>query len=220
MSQNHAFTVDTIRRGFKDMLAREDFVIDKTGVKMLEMVGAQFRANEPAIFGEPNQDYIERELQWYRSMSLNVNSIPGGPPAIWKQVATPDGMINSNYGYLIWSYDNELQYESVLTELMQNPNSRRAVMIYTRPTMHRDYNTDGMSDFICTNAVQYMIREDKLQVVVQMRSNDVVYGYRNDWAWQRYVQNMLATDLNVGLGDIFWQVASLHVYERHFDLVK
>jgi thymidylate synthase len=220
MAQNYAFTVNTIRRVFKDMLAREDFVTDKTGVKMLEMVGAQFNANEPAIFGEPNQDYIERELQWYRSMSLNVNSIPGGPPAIWKQVATPDGMINSNYGYLIWSYENEMQYESVLTELMKNPNSRRAVMIYTRPTMHRDYNTDGMSDFICTNAVQYMIRDDKLQVVVQMRSNDVVYGYRNDWAWQRYVQNMLATDLDVGLGDIFWQVGSLHVYERHFDLVK
>lgn len=219
MSQNYAFTVDTIRRAFKDMLAREDFVTDKTGVKMLEMVGAQFKANESAIFGVPNDDYIKRELDWYRSMSLNVNSIPGGPPAIWKQVASSDGQINSNYGYLIWSYENELQYESVLTELMYNPNSRRAVMIYTRPTMHKDYNRDGMSDFICTNAVQYMIRDGKLQTVVQMRSNDVVYGYRNDWAWQRYVQNMLATDLNVDAGDIFWQVGSLHVYERHFDLV-
>ena len=60
-----------------------------------------------------------------------------------------------------------------------------------------------------------------------MRSNDVVFGYRNDFAWQEYVLNCLTTDINKELyhgtltaGDIFWQVQNLHVYERHFDLVK
>jgi thymidylate synthase len=220
MSQNYAFTVNTIRRAFKSMLERNDFVTDKTGVKMLEMVGAQFIANEPAIFGTPNQEYIDREIQWYQSMSLNVNDIPGGPPAIWKQVADEDGFINSNYGWCIWSVENDQQYANVFNELKYNPESRRAVMIYTRPDMWYDYNENGRSDFMCTNAVQYMIRDGKLQVVVQMRSNDVVYGYKNDYAWQRYVQEKLATELKVGVGDIIWQVASLHVYERHFDLVK
>ena len=40
-------TVKDIRQHFKDALAREDFVTDKSGVKTIEMVGASFLANEP-----------------------------------------------------------------------------------------------------------------------------------------------------------------------------
>lgn len=213
-------SVYEIRRYFIDKLEDEEFVIDKTGVKMLELIGATFIADKPAIFGAPNQDYIQRELEWYKSQSLNVGDIPGGPPEIWKQVASTTGWINSNYGYLIWSNDNWNQYEHARDELRANPNSRRAVMIYTRPMIWADYNIDGMSDFICTNTVQYFIRDDKLQVVVQMRSNDVVFGYKNDYAWQEHVAIMLCDELGVELGDIIWHVGSLHVYERHFGLVK
>jgi thymidylate synthase len=53
-----------------------------------------------------------------------------------------------------------------------------------------------------------------------MRSNDVIFGYRNDYAWQEYVLCELADELGVDDGEIYWQVQNLHVYERHFDLVK
>jgi thymidylate synthase len=212
--------VSDIRQYFIDQLKSENYVTDKSGVKTVEMIGATFIADEPAIFGTVNHDYIQRELAWYKSQSLNVGDIPGGPPAIWKQVASTTGWINSNYGYLIWSNDNWNQYDQVRDELRANPNSRRAVMIYTRPMIWADYNIDGMSDFICTNTVQYMIRNDKLQVVVQMRSNDIVFGYKNDYAWQEYVALMLCDELGVQLGDIIWHVGSLHAYERHFEIIK
>lgn len=212
--------VSDVRQYFIDQLAQENFVEDKTGVKMLEMIGATFIADEPAIFGTVNQEYVQRELDWYKSMSLNVGDIPGGPPEIWKQVASTQGWINSNYGYLIWHEENWNQYQNVLEELRRSPFSRRAVMIYTRPMIWNDYNIDGMSDFICTNTVQYFIRYDKLQVVVQMRSNDVVYGFKNDRGWQEYVALALCDELGVELGNIIWHVGSLHVYERHFGLVK
>jgi thymidylate synthase len=212
--------VSDIRKYFIDELEKKNYVIDKTGVNMLEMIGATFIADEAAIFGTINQDYIQRELDWYKSMSLNVADIPGGPPEIWKQVASTQGWINSNYGYLIWHEENWNQYQNVLEELRRNPFSRRAVMIYTRPMIWADYNIDGMSDFICTNTVQYFIRNDKLQVVVQMRSNDVVFGYKNDYAWQEYVALALCDELGVELGDIIWHVGSLHVYSRHFGLVS
>ena len=59
-----------------------------------------------------------------------------------------------------------------------------------------------------------------------MRSNDVIFGYRNDYAWQKEIQTRLHEDLsNAGIedlkiGQMIWQVQNLHVYERHFDLVK
>lgn len=211
--------VENLRHKFAFALESGDFVTDKTGVKTIEIVGASFIADEVAIFGEVNEDYVQRELDWYISKSLNVNDIPGDPPKIWKDVATPDGRINSNYGWCIFSAENHFQFENVITELIKNPNSRRALAIYTRPSMWYDYNKDGMSDFMCTNAVQYLIRNGKLNVVVQMRSNDVIFGYRNDYAWQKYVQLELCAALHVQPGNITWQVGSLHVYEPHFYLI-
>lgn len=212
-------SVSDIRQYFIDELASERFVTDKTGVKTIEMVGANFHADEPTIFGKLNDDYIKRELDWYKSQSLNVNDIPGKIPEIWKMVADKDGYINSNYGWCIWSNENYGQYWKVYDELIRNPDSRRAVMIYTRPSMHEDYNRNGMSDFMCTNAVQYLIRDNILNVVVQMRSNDAWAGFRNDFAWQDHVASLLQIALNCDDRKIIWQVGSLHVYERNFWMI-
>ena len=211
--------VQSIQDAFVNLYESKQYVTDKTGVKTIELVGASFVCDKPAIFGEPNFDYIKRELEWYESESLNVNDLKP-TPQIWQDISDKDGMINSNYGYLIYNAKNGEQFLKVKDELKKNPNSRRAVMIYTRPTMHEEYNVNGMSDFICTNAVQYLIRDNKLHAVVQMRSNDVVFGYRNDYAWQRYVLEFLADELRIDYGDITWQVGSLHVYERHFKFIE
>jgi len=211
--------VRNIQDAFVNLYKSKQFVTDKTGVKTIELVGASFVCDKPAIFGEPNWDYIKRELEWYESESLNVNDLQP-TPQIWQDISDKDGMIHSNYGYLIYSEKNGRQFIKVRDELIKNPNSRRAVMIYTRPSIHNEYNKNGMSDFICTNAVQYLIRDKRLHAVVQMRSNDVVFGYRNDFAWQRYVLEFLADELKLEYGDITWQVGSLHVYERHFNFIE
>lgn len=218
--------VQDVREYFKEALTNQDFITDKTGVKTLEMVGASFIADEETIFGTVNHDYVKREIEWYESQSLNVNDIPAGPPKIWKQVATPTGYINSNYGWCIFSEANGNQYQNALCELKKNQNSRRAICIYTRPSMWYDYNRDGMSDFMCTNAVQYLIRDDELHVIVQMRSNDLWAGYRNDRAWANYIQIMMAYELSqylgktISTGPIHWQVGSLHCYENQFKLIQ
>lgn len=212
--------VRDIRNELYGKLIKKDFVTDKTGVNTVEIINASFIADEPYIFGTINHDYIERELAWYKSMSRNVWDIPKPVPGVWVKVATEDGYINSNYGWCIWSDENYNQYTNVVDELKANPDSRRATMIYTRPTMHTDYKLNGMSDFICTNTVQYLVRDGKVNALVYMRSNDAIFGYKNDYAWQKHVLESVCKDLNLPMGTIYWNVASLHVYERHFDLIK
>jgi len=215
--------VNDVRQHFINELESEAFTIDKTGQKTIEMLGASFVANESSIFGTPNQEYIDREIDWYLSGSTNINDIyddDRDPPAAWQYSANRHGEINSNYGHLIFDYKYYNQYDSVLDELSFNKDSRRASMIYQRPSIWSEYRENDKNDFICTNAVTYYIRNDTLHSVVQMRSNDVVYGYKNDYAWQSYVLAQLSKDLKVPVGDIVWQVQNLHVYERHFDLVK
>lgn len=217
---NNILRVKDIRKMFKDAYNAKEFTVDRTGAKTIEIIGATFLADEDHILRAPNYEYIERELAWYNSMSRNVNDIPGETPAIWKAVATSDGIINSNYGWCIWSRENFDQYENVLKELRTNPDSRRATMIYNRPSMHYDFNVGGMNDFMCTFANSFFIRNGKLISHFIMRSTDVVFGFNNDRAWAMYVQKKLANDLGVEIGDLIWTAANIHIYERHFPALE
>lgn len=192
--------------------------------KMLEIVGATFIADQPTIFSPPSASYIEKEMKWYLSKSLSIVDMPD-PPKAWLGVSGINGAVNSNYGHLFLSADNGYQSLNVMKELKRDRWSRRAVAIYQRPSMHRDAVSEGMNDFVCTNAVQFLIRDNKLVLVVQMRSNDAVWGYKNDVCWHRWCQEFILRGLNemdmeLEAGDIIWHAASLHVYERHFHYVK
>lgn len=207
--------VANIRQQLADKWLAKDIVSGRGG-DTIEIIGASFLADEESIFGKLNKEYVARELAWYKSQSRNINTFPGGTPEIWKLCATPYGSINSNYGWCLASNENGRQGYHVLAELQRNPTSRRAIAIYTRPSMHTEAVNNGKQDFICTNAVEYYIRNNKLDCVVQMRSSDVVLGYRNDRAWHLCVLTELATELQVAVGSIIWQAGSLHIYERHF----
>lgn len=229
--------VSDIRQYFIDELKNENFTRDRSGQDVIEMIGASFLADEPSIFGEPNQEYIASEIQWYDKQSTNINDIykeDKEPPKAWQYSANEYGEINSNYGHLIESEKYHGQYFKAIDELIANPSSRRASMIYTRPSIWVEAFENGKNDFICTNAVTYYIRDGKIHAVVQMRSNDVVFGYKNDYAWQQYVLDKFVDDYNfmyhdgawdsdyrkdMESGNIYWQVQNLHVYERHFHLV-
>lgn len=239
---------DDVRQEFKRLLAEQKFtsvnreasMTGLTGNTTVEIVGATFLADEESIFGEVNRDWVQREEAWYNTKSLNVNDIPAPVPAVWKAVADKDGFINSNYGWCIYSHENGFdadsmekagqqfkieqanytnQYHYAVNELCKNLESRRAVMIYTRPSMWLDYNKNGRSDFMCTNAVQYLVRDGAVHAVVQMRSNDAVFGYKGDRAWQHHVLTNVASELNVPVGNLYWNVGSLHVYSRHYHLI-
>jgi thymidylate synthase len=231
-------TVNNIREHFITELKAQNFTVDRSGQKMIELIGACFQADEPSIFGEVNDDYVKSEVKWYECQSTNINDIYDGhkePPVAWKMTANKHGEINSNYGHLIFSDKYYRQYDMVLDELLNNMDTRRATMVYNRPSIWMEFNENGKNDFICTNAVTYYIRGGAIHAVVQMRSNDVVFGYKNDYAWQRYLLERLTDDYNtlyltnaadadyrreMEAGSIIWQVQNLHVYERHFHLVK
>ena len=211
-------TVSDIRKQFAEKFLNKEFVGNT-----LEIIGATFLADEPVIFGELNNEWSKRELKWYESISLNVNDIEGNIPKIWKDVATPDGQINSNYGWAVWSEENGNQYCNVLRKLKSDKNSRQGQMIYTRPSMHADWNTNGMKDFMCTAYNQMFIRSDDINDVLHshyvMRSNDSVYGYKGDVFWAREVQRRIAKDLDIRVGDLIWTASSQHIYDRHYFLV-
>lgn len=189
----------------------------------VELQGVSFEADEESIFGTVNQEYIKAEIMWYTTRSRNVNTlfnIYGKKVDIWSNICSNEGLINSNYGWCVYSEENGCQYRAVVEELSHNPNSRRAIMIYTRPEIQTEFQEDGMNDFICTNTVQYFNNNGTLDAVVNMRSNDAVFGYKNDRAWQQHVLKDMCIELDLKIGKIIWQCGSLHVYSRHFKFLE
>lgn len=215
-------------KGFYDMIIHDNTIKDKSGMQIAEIMGvsALLHANQKVLdfYGvrKTNEKYTQKELEWYDSQELSIDKV--SDVKIWRDVASKDGLINSNYGWCIYSEDNYSQYKNVIKELSQNQNSRRATMIYTRPSMWEDYNYHGMSDFICTNYHHFFIRDNSLISIYNMRSQDFIFGLFNDFWWACTVQERVLKDLqefypNLTSKYILWQASSLHVYERHFDTI-
>lgn len=214
----------------KEQKDNEDFVIDKTGVKTVEILAERLILNplQPVLKfpgRKTPEKYVADELAWYYSMDLSVDFI-GQKAKIWNDIASNKKIVNSNYGWCLFSKENGYQYANCFGELVKNPESRRAIMIYTRPSMHTDYCKDGMNDFICTNTVQCFIRNNELIYIVNMRSNDVVYGFFNDAAFHCHIYEKLLKDLQkvypelqASTDGLYWIANSLHVYERHFGML-
>jgi thymidylate synthase len=90
-----------------------------------------------------------------------------------------------------------------------------------RPEIQKIHN-DGIHakrDFICTFCTHHFIRNDRLEYIVYMRSNDIEFGLPYDLAWHQYVYQNMLNDIvlhypEVKAGRIYWHASSLHLYER------
>jgi len=217
---------------FNDDIINGNFVTDKTGVKTVEILGLRMELDPTHKFlnfsdiRKSPKKYIQHEIEWYDSQDLSVKEIEKHAK-MWSGLCTKDDKkeINSNYGYLVYSNENGNQYDNVLKELSRNQDSRRALMIYNRPSMHTDYHRDGMSDFVCTLGQQFFIRDNKLVSLVEMRSSDMIYGFFSDFPWFSTIQERLLVDLKkvhpqLTIGKLIWISNSGHVYEQHFDTIK
>ena len=159
-----------------------------------------------------NWKYFAGELAWYMSKDRDVDYI-GQFSGMWSTLTNPDSNeINSNYGSLL--FGDQLKW--VVESLKSDKNTRQAIAFLNQPK----FQFKGNKDFVCTMYLNFFIRDNKLNMKVQMRSNDVVYGYKNDYAWQQHVLEELAYDLHIEAGKMIWQVQNLHVYEKHFDLIQ
>jgi thymidylate synthase len=214
-----------------DKLHINDFV--NNTVELLN-VCLTFNPEKPYLtFGDIRKaprNYIEKELKWYLSQSRSIKGYMDDVK-IWNDVASKDEerTINSNYGWNVFSLENgdgsNSQYDYALHSLLFNQFSRQAVIFYNRPSMHWEWNKNGMHDFTCTFETMFLIRNNKLYLIINQRSCDLITGLFNDWAWHCYVYDKMYTDLlvtypDLNKGIVFYNICSAHVYERSYDLLK
>ena len=212
---NTTNTFDTADNAFHSLywrIVRDG--VDFAGTKALFNVGFEmkFPAHSAIHNGKVKRDwsaeYAEAEWQWYLSGDRNIaklGELYGKVPAIWKRMADKDGNVNSNYG---WQWYRNDQLRKVINNLGQNRESRQAaISIYDGKEIDK-YS----SDTPCTYAVQFTVLNDKLNMSVVMRSNDLWYGFCNDQYQFSNLQLYVAYELDLPVGTYYHFAHNLHLY--------
>ena len=154
------------------------------------------------------EDYAEAEWQWYLSGDPKVSAlgdIYGKVPEIWKRMADGDGKVNSNYGY---QWERNGQLDMVLEMLKHSKDTRQAcISIYDGKEI-----SDYAFDTPCTYAVQFTIVNNRLDMCVTMRSNDLWYGFCNDQYQFSKLQELMAFRLDIETGTYYHFAHNMHLY--------
>ena len=158
-----------------------------------------------------NPVYAEAEWQWYLSGDRNIAKLAelyGKVPEIWKRMAFPNGNVNSNYG---WQWRRNDQIDYVINLLKNEPDTRQAVITILDMKEHDTFAFDTP----CTYAVQFTILNNKLNMSVVMRSNDLWFGFCNDQYQFSKLQHYIWNRLNIKdleIGTYFHYAHNLHLY--------
>ena len=168
------------------------------------------------LFRKWNHQYAEAEWQWYLSGDRNLKGLEktyGKVPEIWKRMAFDNGDVNSNYG---WQWNRNNQLSRVIKLLKANKSTRQATISI--------YDGKEISEYIydtpCTYSVQFTIVNDRLNMSVLMRSNDLWFGFCNDQYCFSRLQEMVSNELNIEIGTYYHYAHNLHVYENFLNLNK
>ena len=160
--------------------------------------------------------YAIGELLWYNSRNTNAKSIAPFSK-FWQKIAEPDGTVNSNYGFCIHDKFGFDQWEMVKDILRQNPNSRQAVIHIKEP---RNLIENPTKDLNCTMTLQFILRDNKLDMITTMRSNDIWLGLPYDVFNFTCMQIQMAMELNVDVGVYYHNVGSLHLYKKDVEKLR
>jgi len=153
-------------------------------------------------------DYAEAEWQWYLSGDRNIKKLGelyGKVPPIWERMADSNGNVMSNYGWQ-WQRNNQIDY--VVGKLREQPSTRHAAISIYDAKEFEQYRKDTP----CTYAIQFTILDDKLNMSVYMRSNDIWYGFCNDQYQFSMLQKMIADRLSINVGWYYHQAHNMHLY--------
>ena len=171
--------------------------------------------NRNGVKRDFNLKYAKAEWQWYLSSNRSVKKLGelyGKVPAIWKRMADTDGHVNSNYG---WQWKRNQQIDYVVGLLASNPNTRQAAISIYDAKEHYDY----ASDTPCTYAIQFTILNNKLNMCVTMRSNDLLYCFCNDQYCFSMLQQLVADKLAIPVGTYYHFAHNLHLYNNIIEKV-
>lgn len=157
--------------------------------------------------------YAAGEFLWYLSGRDDLETIAKFAPR-YAQFCEADGRAHGAYGRR-WRD----QLPLLITLLHEKRDTRQAILTAWSPyTPHFDLAhavSGDKKDLPCTLTLQFIVRDEQLHLIVNMRSNDIWLGMPYDIFCFTSLQAIIAADLEIDIGTYTHNVGSLHIYEKH-----
>jgi hypothetical protein len=128
-----------------------------------------------------------------------------------------DGEIHGAYGHR-WRYAFGFnQIGVVIKMLRKDPTTRRAVIQMWDAL---DDLNSPMKDLPCNTHIYFRVFGKHLDMTVCNRSNDLVWGaLGSNVVHFSFLQEIIAHEVGLGVGDMHQFTNNLHIYERHWDFL-
>ncbi|SHI01496.1 thymidylate synthase [Clostridium grantii] len=158
------------------------------------------------------------EMLWiWQKKSNNIKDLNSH---IWDSWADENGTIGKAYGYQIaqkhkYSEGEFDQIDRVIYDLKNNPYSRRIIV-----NMYNHNDLHAMNLYPCAYSMTFNVTGNKLNAILNQRSQDVLVA--NNWNVAQYaiLIHMLAQVSDLEVGEFVHVIADAHIYDRHIPLVK
>ena len=200
-----------------NVLANGKVIPSRLGDSTLEVLHRTFTVENPlrAIINTPHRNNnifaTLAETLWVLAgkddMAFLSQYLPRAPEF------SDDGLVwRGAYGKRLRNWNGIDQLAEIIKILQQSPTSRRAVAMIYDPD--RDFVES--KDIPCNDGLHFLIRDNKLHLLVFTRSNDIMWGWSgiNSFEWAVLLR-ILSSILQVGVGQITFTIGSLHLYQRH-----
>jgi thymidylate synthase len=216
-------SIDEIQLYYLEKLFKNGEYVITRDFKTLELFNVNFCLTNPRnrttniISRKWNLSLALGEFAWHLSGSNNLDFITYYARE-WKNFSADGLRIDQScYGHKIFgdSKSNKSQWSKLVELLKTDKYSRRAVLNLYDSQTGLDYFA---KDIACACILQFLIRDNKLNLIVTMRSNDIIWGLPYDIYLFTMLQELLSLELEVDLGNYYHNIGSFHIYEHHFPL--
>ncbi|MEO0319338.1 MAG: thymidylate synthase, partial [Pseudomonadota bacterium] len=207
------------------VLADGDKRMDRTGTGTLAVFGHQMRFD--LAHGFPllttkklHTKSIIHELLWFLSGSTNIAYLKANGVSIWDEWADPQGDLGPVYGKQWRSWSGRRgqtidQIETVITQIKENPASRRLVVSAWNPAELED-----MALAPCHCLFQFFVAGDRLSCQLYQRSGDIFLGVPFNIASYALLTAMVAQVAGLKPGEFVHTLGDAHLYLNHIDQAK
>lgn len=156
------------------------------------------------------------ELFWYLSKANGLEFMEYYLPGIYANESDDGISVKSGYGERLFGHNGHNQIQNIISLLRAKPTSRRAVIqLFDASDLSGDFKS-----IPCTCTLQFIIRNGKLNMLVNMRSNDAYLGLPHDVFTFTMLQEIVARSVNVDVGIYMHCASSLHLYEKDHSKAK
>ena len=205
---------------------------DRTGTGTKSVFGYQMRFNLGEGFPmvttkKLHLKSIIYELLWFLKGETNIKYLKENGVNIWNAWADSNGDLGPVYGFQWrnWNNDGIDQISNLISNLKNNPSSRRHLISAWNPSVLPDTSKSFETNVAngkaalppCHAFFQFHVINKKLSCQLYQRSADVFLGVPFNIASYSLLTLMIAQVCGLKPGDFVHTFGDAHIYSNHFE---